>query len=148
MKLEMQKRVAADLLKCGVSRVRFDPERLEDIESAITRREIEMLIKDGAIYKVPAKGVSRGRIRMRKRKRKGPGSRKGGKFSVIPRKRRWINKVRPQRRFLKLLRDKGLVEPSDYRKLYLMVKAGAFKSVSALKEYIEQNKMIKKVVIR
>ncbi|HID04860.1 MAG TPA: 50S ribosomal protein L19e [Candidatus Caldiarchaeum subterraneum] len=146
MKLEMQKRIAADLLKCGVSRVRFDPERLEDIESAITRREVEQLIHDGAIYKEPKKGVSRGRLRMRRRRR-GPGSRKGGKYSIIPRKRRWINTVRPQRRYLKQLRDKGLLDHSSYRKLYLMVKAGSFKSVSSLKEYIKANKMLRKVVV-
>jgi len=146
VKLEMQKRIAADLLKCGVSRVRFDPERLEDIESAITRREVEQLIHDGAIYKEPKKGVSRGRLRMRRRRR-GPGSRKGGKYSIIPRKRRWINTVRPQRRYLKQLRDKGLLDHSSYRKLYLMVKAGSFKSVSSLKEYIKANKMLRKVVV-
>jgi len=147
MKLDMQKRLAADLMKCGESRVKFDPERLEDIESAITRREIEQLIKDGVIYKEHKKGVSRGRIRMRRRKRKGRGSRKGGKYSIIPRKRMWINKVRPQRRFLKQLRDKGLLEQDDYRRLYLMVKAGAFSSVSSLKEYIEANKLVKRVII-
>ena len=147
MKLEMQKRLAADLLKCGVSRVRFDPERLEDIESAITRREIAQLIHDGAIYKEPKKGVSRGRLRMRRRKKRGPGSRKGGKYSIIPRKRIWINTVRPQRRYLKQLRDKGLLDHSSYRKLYLMVKAGAFKSVASLREYIKANKMLKKVVV-
>ena len=147
MKLEMQKRIAADLMKCGVSRVRFDPERLEDIESAITRREIAQLIHDGAIYKEPKKGVSRARLRMRKRKKRGPGSRKGGKHSVIPRKRKWINTVRPQRRYLRQLREKGLLDQHDYRKLYLMVKAGAFKSTASLKEYIKANKLLRKVIV-
>jgi large subunit ribosomal protein L19e len=44
MTLEFQKRLAADLMKCGTSRVRFDPERLDEIESAITRAEIKNLI--------------------------------------------------------------------------------------------------------
>ena len=52
-KLEFQKRVAADLLGCGVNRVRFDQERLDEISEAITREEIRFLIKDGAIYKAP-----------------------------------------------------------------------------------------------
>ncbi|MDJ0269382.1 MAG: 50S ribosomal protein L19e [Aigarchaeota archaeon] len=147
MKLDMQKRMAAELLKCGESRVRFDEERLEDIESAITRQEIRQLIKDGAIYKVQAKGVSRVRVRMRLKKKRGPGSRKGAKHSIIPRKRKWINTVRPQRRFLKLLRDKGIIEPAVYRKLYLMTKAGAFKSVAALKEYIRINKLARRMIV-
>ena len=58
-KLEFKKRVAADLLGCGVNRVRFDQERLDEISEAITREEIRFLIKDGAIYKAPEKGTSR-----------------------------------------------------------------------------------------
>jgi large subunit ribosomal protein L19e len=45
MTLEFQKRLAADLMKCGTSRVRFDPERLDEIESAITRAEIKTSLK-------------------------------------------------------------------------------------------------------
>ena len=66
-KLELQKRLAADLLGCGVSRVRFDQERIEEIVDAITREDIRYLIRDGAIYKAPEKGVSRARVRKRKK---------------------------------------------------------------------------------
>ncbi|MCS6784448.1 MAG: 50S ribosomal protein L19e [Candidatus Caldarchaeum sp.] len=141
MTLEMQRRMAADLLKCGTTRVRFDPERLEDIESAITRAEIRKLIADGAIYKIPAKGVSRARLEP-KRKR-GEGSREGGKHSIIPRKTAWIQRVRSQRRYLQKLRDKGVLEPADYRTLYSYVKAGNFKSVAALKEFIRNKGLLK-----
>ena len=33
-----QRRIAASILKCGVNRVWFDPERLSDIENAISVR--------------------------------------------------------------------------------------------------------------
>ncbi|MEM1531759.1 MAG: 50S ribosomal protein L19e, partial [Nitrososphaerota archaeon] len=72
MSLTLQKRLAAELLKCGESRVRFDEERLDEIEAAISREEIKRLIEDGAIYKIQEKGISKGRLRERK-KRKGPG---------------------------------------------------------------------------
>ncbi len=137
MKLDMQKRMAAKLLKCGTSRVKFDPERLEDIEDAITRADVRSLIKDGAIYKEKAKGVSGGRIE----RRRGPGSRKGGKYSTVPRKRRWILRVRAQRRYIAQLRDKGAIDKKVYRRLYKLVKAGVFKSVSAIEDYIKVNRL-------
>ena len=34
-----QRRIAASILKCGVNRVWFDPERLTDIENAISRED-------------------------------------------------------------------------------------------------------------
>ncbi|MEM1951993.1 MAG: 50S ribosomal protein L19e [Candidatus Caldarchaeum sp.] len=144
MTLEMQKRMAADLLECGVTRVGFDPERLEDIESAITRAEIRKLIADGAIYKIPAKGVSRARYEP-ERKRK-EGSRKGGKHSIIPRKTMWMTRVRAQRAYLRKLRDTGMIDTQDYRILYSYVKAGNFKSVAALKEYIRSKGLLKEAM--
>ncbi|MCS7136231.1 MAG: 50S ribosomal protein L19e [Nitrososphaerota archaeon] len=144
MSLTLQKRLAAELLKCGESRVRFDKERLDEIEAAISREEIKRLIEDGAIYKIQEKGVSRGRLRERK-KRKGPGSRKGGKYSVIPRKTQWMLKVRAQRKALKKLRDSKMLVEGAYRKVYKMVKSGAFKSVNAMMEYLKQNKLLRRV---
>ena len=43
LKLTFQKRLAADLLKCGIHRVKLDPEKLEEISEAITREEIRQL---------------------------------------------------------------------------------------------------------
>jgi len=143
LKLDFQKRLAADLLKCGVNRVRFNEERLEDIADAITRADIRRLIKDGAIYKEQEKGVSRARVRARKKKR-GPGSRKGAKYSRISRKELWMRKVRAQRKKLRQLRDRKLITKTVYRRIYRMVKAGAFKSVAAMMEYLEQNKLIRR----
>ncbi|MCL7385462.1 MAG: 50S ribosomal protein L19e [Thaumarchaeota archaeon] len=144
MSLTLQKRLAAELLKCGESRVRFDEERLDEIEAAISREEIKRLIEDGAIYKIQKKGISKGRLRERKR-RKGPGSRKGGKYSIIPRKTQWMLKVRAQRKALKKLRDSKMLVEGAYRKVYKMVKSGAFKSVSAMMEYLKQNKLLRRV---
>lgn len=146
LSLRLQKRIAADILKCGESRVRFDPERLDDIKSAITREEVKQLIDERAIYKVQAKGVSKGRKRGRK-ERRGPGSRKGSKYSVVTRKEYWIARVRAQRKELKRLRDSRMIDEGTYRKLYMMVKAGVFKSVNSLREYMKQNRLFRRIVI-
>jgi len=143
LKLDFQKRIAADILKCGVNRVKFDAERLDEIMEAITREDIRRLIKDGVIYKEQKKGISRARVRERKKKR-GPGSRKGAKYSRISRKELWMRKVRAQRKKLRQLRDKKLITKTAYRKIYKMVKAGAFKSVASMMEYLEQNKLIRR----
>jgi len=147
LKLTFQKRLAADLLKCGIHRVKLDPEKLEEISEAITREEIRQLIKDGAIEKKKKKGVSRARVRARKRKKRGAGSRKGGKYSRLSRKEQWMRRVRAQRKRLRELRDRGLVTKTVYRKIYRMVKAGAFKSVAAMMEYLEQNKLIRRPLL-
>lgn len=146
LKLTFQKRLAADLLKCGIHRVKLDPEKLEEISEAITREEIRQLIKGGAIKKKQKKGVSRARVRARKKKR-GPGSRKGGKYSRLSRKEQWMRRVRAQRKRLRELRDRGLVTKTVYRKIYRMVKAGAFKSVAAMMEYLEQKKLIRRPLL-
>jgi len=63
MSLRNQKRIAADVLKIGETRVWIDPERFEDVSIAITRDDVRALIKDGAIATKPETGVSRGRYR-------------------------------------------------------------------------------------
>lgn len=139
MSLRMQRRIAADLMKCGENRVRFDPERLEEVEDAITRAGIRRLIKDGVIYAAPEKGQTRLRVK----EKRGPARRRGGKHSVISRKRRWIMRVRAQRRALASLRDGGRLARDAYRKAYLQVKAGRFKSVADLMRYLEEGGLIK-----
>jgi len=146
LKLTFQKRLAADLLKCGVHRVKLDPEKLEDVLDAITREDVKGLIKDGVIYKEQKKGVSRARAR-RRRKKKGPGSRKGGKYSRLSRKEQWMRRVRAQRRKLRELRDRGLITKTVYRRVYRMVKAGAFKSIRRMIDYLEQNKLLRRPML-
>ena len=146
LKLSFQKRLAADLLKCGVHRVKIDPKKAEEITEAITREDVKRLIKDGVIWKEQKKGVSRARVRARRRK-KGPGSRKGGKYSRVSRKEQWMMRVRAQRRRLRELRDRGLITKTAYRRVYRMVKAGAFKSIAAMMEYLEQNKLIRRPIL-
>ena len=49
MKLDNQKRLAAQILKCSKKRVKFDPDRSSDIKESITKADIRNLIKEEAI---------------------------------------------------------------------------------------------------
>ena len=65
MTLMSQKRLAAELLKVGTTRVWVDPEDTDRVSSAITRNEIRKLIHEGSIRKLPEIGISRGRKRVK-----------------------------------------------------------------------------------
>lgn len=148
MKLDTKKKLAARILKVGVNRVWVDPARSTDVTSAITRDDIKRLIRQGAIKVKPEAGISRGRLRERTSKRKegrrgGPGSRKGASGARTPRKATWIRTVRPLRLRLKELKKEGVVSPKDYRKLYLMIKGGAFRSKSHLETYLKERGILR-----
>ena len=149
MKLETQKRLAAQILKCSEKRIKFDEERLEDIKEAITKVDIRALIIDKAISRKKKKGISRARAKKRqlqrkKGKQKGHGSRKGKKSARLPKKKDWMNRVRLQRNFLKELKDKKLIDKETFRDLYKKSKGGFFRSRRHIKIYIEEHNLIKK----
>jgi len=134
------RRLAAQLLKVGESRVWIDPENIDRVETAITREDVRRLIEDGVIRKRPPSTPSRGRWRVKHEKRKrgrgrGPGSREGPGASE---KRLWIARVRAQRRFLKMAKERGLIDARTYRRLRALVKGGAFKSISHLKAHLKE----------
>ena len=149
MDVKTQRRIAAKILKVGVNRVKIDPESLPDVALAITREDVRRHIDDGDIGKRKVKGISRGRAKAvaakkKKGQRIGPGSRKGPKYSRLPSKDRWMNKVRAQRKYLKSLRDEGYIDTINYRKLYLQSKGGLFRSVRYLRNYIAEHGLAKK----
>ena len=148
MDLSNQKRMAASVLKCGVHRVWIDPDRMEDVFDAVTRNDIRILIKSGAIDKAQKVGISKGRARYtkaqkRKSKRRGHGSRKGTKNARDPKKRRWIRAIRPIRRKLRSLRDEGQIDKETYRKFYRQASGGMFKNSSHLMSHLEMSGYIK-----
>ena len=139
--LATQRRIAAEVLKCGINRIWMDPERKADIEAAISRADVRSLIEQGVITAHQKQGVSRGRARARALKkayghRVGPGSRKGAAGARSPSKRRWIQKVRAQRKALKEMREDGSLGSHQYRILYRKSAGGEFRSVSHLKAHI------------
>jgi large subunit ribosomal protein L19e len=149
MNLSVQKRIASDVMNCGMHRVWLDTERSEEISMAITREDIRKLVHKGLVKKKPEKAISRVRARKRalqkkKGRRKGQGKRKGTANARYPKKKRWIKRIRPLRRELKNMRDSRYIERNTYRKLYRMAKGGAFRSVSHLKTYMEEHALTRK----
>lgn len=148
MKLTTQRRIAAGLLKCGETRVWFDPNRLDEIKEAITKLDIRSLIKDLAIQKKQKESTSGFRHRKRlSQKRKGrlggKGSRKGGKSVRTDTRRTWIRKIRLQRKFIKNLRNKKIITPKIYKSLYMKSKGGFFRSKLHIKLYLEEHGLTK-----
>ena len=140
--LASQKRIAASILKCGVNRVKFNPERLSDIENAISREDLRGLITDGAIKARKKNGVSRGRARAKMAKRsyghcKGPGRRKGAAGARNASKRAWIQKIRAIRKALIALRDAKTIDRHMYRIIYRKAAGGQFRSVAHMKAQLE-----------
>lgn len=149
MNLTPQKKIAARILGIGVNRVWIDPDNEEDLSLALTRDDIRKLISDNVIRKKSIIGVSRGRARIlrnqkRRGQRRGHGSRKGTTGARQSSKKVWINKVRSQRRYLRGLRDNQLILPAQYRKLYSKVKGNSYRSVTHLKNTVEDSGIVKK----
>ncbi|MFC1769132.1 50S ribosomal protein L19e [Nanoarchaeota archaeon] len=143
MKLSHQKRLSAKVLKCSPKRVKLDPQRLEEVKEAITKSDINSLIKDKAIKRIPKKSTSKVRARKRKiqyakGKRKGHGSRKGKQNARLNIKTEWRLKIRAQRAYITELRDSGKIEVRTYRDLYRKSKGGFFRSKRHIQLFIEE----------
>ncbi len=142
--LSMQRRLAAEILGVGESRIWIDPEKVEDIASAITREEVRRLIKEGAIKALPVRSPSRGRWRQRHKARKkgrhrGPGKRKGDASARRDPKEEWMHRIRKMRRYLRFLRDHGVIDKRTYRKLYMWAKGGMFPTFASLQRWLREH---------
>ncbi len=148
MRLKLQKKLAAEILKVSESKIKFDAESLSQIKDAITRNDIRALIGKKIISKKDINEQSRSRarkniIQKRKGRRKGKGSRKGTKNSRIPRKTEWIRKIRVQRDFLKVLKQNGIIDSKTYKSIYLKSKGGFFRSRRHVRMFMEEHGLIK-----
>jgi large subunit ribosomal protein L19e len=146
--LRNQRRMAAQLLKCGVNRVWMDQDRIDEIAKAVTKDDIRVLIRGKAIKSKQTKGISRGRKKFvakqkEKGRRKGYGSRKGAKYARLPRKQRWIRTIRPIRTYLRTLKGEEKIDSHTYRKYYLRSKGGEFKSKRHLETHLISDGILK-----
>ncbi|MHA1338672.1 MAG: 50S ribosomal protein L19e [Promethearchaeota archaeon] len=148
MNIKAQIRMASEILGVGQNSVWIDPEYIDEVLMAISREDIRSLIKDGIIRKKPKKGISSFRSKKRKLEKKkgrhrGYGSRKGKKTARAPKKKQWINKIRPQRRMLKKLREEGKIEKAVYRKYYRLAKGNSFKNTKDMIRHLRESKLLK-----
>lgn len=146
--LRNQRRMAAEIGKCGRDRVWIDPDRISDVASAVTRADVRRLITGGAIVIQPARGVSRGRARavaeQRKQgRRRGPGSRKGAQYARLPRKDRWMRLIRALRDELRTLKTEKKIDAHHYREYYRRAKGGQFRSRNHLVSHMKTEGVLK-----
>lgn len=142
------RRIASGMLKVGENKVRFKPDSLSKIAEALTREDVRSLIKDGAVFAIPPRGVSRARGREKQRqkakgRRMGKGSRKGTPSARKSGKETWMQKVRAQRAHLRDLVAEKKISRKSARKVYLMVKGNAFKGVKILDTHLRDSKLLK-----
>ena len=70
--LRLQKRLAASVLKCGERKIWLDPNEINEIALANSRRNVHKLARDGLIIRKPTIVHSRARVKLRNEaKRKG-----------------------------------------------------------------------------
>lgn len=140
MNIRSIKRLAASILDVGVNRVRINnsEENAERLKNAITRADIKALIKDKVIYVLPKK------IRRKKimKPKKGPGKRKGKKYSRKSKKEIWMEKIRALRKYLNELIENNTLDRKYKRELYLKIKGGHFKGKTAFLNYLKDNEYI------
>ena len=147
--LASQRRLAAQILKIGQNRVWIDPERMDDVEGAITREEVRKLIHEKAIDSLPEKGVSRSRakiIREKKRKgrRSGPGSITGAGHAKVTKKEAWMIKIRSLRGKLRELKASRIITEATYSQYYRMAGSGRFESIAELERNLKASDLWRK----
>jgi len=147
--LTNQRRLAAQIMKVGKNRVWIDPQRTEDVESAITREEVRKLVHEKIITATPIQGVSRGRAKIiqaqkRRGRRQGPGSKSGTPKAVISKKDAWMIKIRSLRRRLRNLKANRTLTEGNYRELYMIAGSGRFASIAEMERYAKAHDMWRK----
>jgi large subunit ribosomal protein L19e len=147
--LSSQRRLAAQILKVGQNRVWINPERMDDVEGAITRDEIRKLIHEKIIVSLPVAGVSRGRaktIQAKKRlgRRQGAGSYTGSSTAKVTKKDAWMLKIRALRRKLRELKTNRVITEETYTEFYRMAGSGRFESIADLERNLKAKDLWRK----
>ncbi|HXG73767.1 MAG TPA: 50S ribosomal protein L19e [Candidatus Nitrosotenuis sp.] len=146
--LRTKKRLVSRVVGVGLSRIKFDPERSDDIADAITRANIRSLITAGAITIKPAKGTSRGRSKFKKmqKKKRGttPGSKKGRKGARVGKKEVYVKKIRALRRRLKVAKDRKEITNPEFWDLYRKIGGNTVRNIAHLLSLIEEIKAHRK----
>lgn len=143
--LKSQKRLAAEVLKCGKKRVWMDPNEVDRIGQANSRVYVRKLIKNGLIMKQQQKVHSRARARKhlaakRLGRHTGVGKKRGTRESRMPTKILWVRRQRVLRRLLRKYREAKKIDHTLYHKFYLASKGNQFKNRTVLIETIFKEK--------
>ncbi|MFH0986526.1 MAG: 50S ribosomal protein L19e [Candidatus Micrarchaeota archaeon] len=144
MELNQVKKMAAAVMKTGLSKVRIV--RDEEAVQAMTKDDVRALIRKGAIKKINPNQPSKVRQRKVKAQKKkgrmrGKGKRKGTMKTRVEEKETWMQKIRSLRRKLNEIKPK--LQDGAYRKLYMMCKGGYFRNKAHLMLYVNDKKLWK-----
>ena len=142
--LKKKRELVGRILGIGANRVRFEPDKLDDITDSITREDLRSLVKRGTIWTTKVKGTSRGRAKtkqaIRKKSGLGPGSKKGKKTARTGKKSAYVTKIRSMRYHLKVMKDRNEINRQTYWLIYKKVDGGQVRSVSHLRDLVKQTK--------
>ncbi len=141
--LHLQRRLASSIIGVGKKRVWMDPNEVNEIALANSRRAVTKLIKDSFIIKKKVRMHSRQRARLRKEEKRqgrhtGLGKRRGCQTARMPIKVLWIRRQRTLRRLLKKYREAKKIDRYLYHDLYLACKANQYKSKRNLIDAVEK----------
>ncbi len=139
MSIKLTRRIAAELLGRGESKVRIKPDRTEDAKKSITREDVRALISSGGVYAIKEKHnlslySKELREKRNKGRRRGPGRRKGtakARQSID-----YVKKVRGQRRVLAALKKDKMIDNEAFKKYYRLVKGGNFQTKGQLLSHL------------
>ncbi len=139
--IHKKRELVSRILGVGVNRVRFEPDKLDDVADSITRENIRALVNNGSIWTSKVRGTSRGRTRTKLQTKKkhgtGPGSKKGKKTARVGKKEIYVIKIRSMRRHLKILKVRKDLTNDQFWTLYKKVNGAQVRSLSHLRELVK-----------
>ncbi|MGH9993277.1 MAG: 50S ribosomal protein L19e [Nitrososphaera sp.] len=142
--IKKKRELVARILGVGANRIRFEPDRLEDVADSITRENIRSLVNSGAIWTVKPRGTSRGRAIMKravwKVHGKGPGSKKGKRTARVGKKQVYVVRVRSMRYRLNILKARKDITNELYWQLYKKINGGQVRSLAHLRDLVKEAK--------
>lgn len=142
--IRKKRELIARILGVGVNRVRFEPDKLDDVADSITRENMRTLIKNGTIWTVKHRGTSRARAKAKLATRRkhgtGAGSKKGKKTARTGKKKVYVTRIRAMRYYLKVLKDRSDITRGEYWRIYRKVNGGQVRSLAHLRELVKQSK--------
>ncbi len=122
-------------MNVGENKVRIKPDEIKEAEGALTRADVKSLIEKGIV----SKAKPRGRDSTGRTGRRGHGRRRG---TPVDSKEVWMDKIRSQRRMLRMLISSGAVKKDQKRPLYYKIKSGIFRNKRAMLLYLKDNKLV------
>ena len=142
--LSKKRELIARVLGVGSNRVRFEPDKLDDIADAITREDMRSLIKNGTIWTVKVRGISRSRAEKKLKTRRthgtSAGSKKGKKTARAGKKEVYVKRTKAMRRHLKILKARNEINRETFWALYKKIRGGNVRYLSHLRDLAKQAK--------